>query len=74
MNNQNNQPLSNLERKLTQMNAPYKVSDAYKIFGKSSNDRDQKPSVFWDPETGHISKYKACDTISVQSEAPEKEC
>ena len=73
MNNAKKQPLSNLERKLIQMNAPYKISEAYKIFGKSSNVDEQKPSVFWDPETGHISKYKTCNSPAPVPEDAERE-
>ena len=49
------QPLSNFEKTLKQLNAPYKKSKGYELFGKQNK---SETSVFWDTNMGYVQKYE----------------
>lgn len=49
--------LSNFQKGLNQLNAPYKKSDAYVIFGNKKSCRGNVSS-FWDTDAGFVDKYK----------------
>lgn len=48
--------LSNFQKELNNLNAPYKKTEAYEIFG--NNKRKNNISTFWDAEAGFVDKYK----------------
>ena len=48
--------LSNFQKEVNQLNAPYKITEAYEIF--SNNKRKNSISTFWDAEAGFVDKYK----------------
>lgn len=52
----NTEELSNFQKNLNQLKAPYKKTEAYEIFGNKKG--NPNVSVFWDAEVGFVDKYK----------------
>ena len=57
--NNETEELSNFQKRLKQLNVPYKKTEAYEIFGNRKGKKSV--STFWDTEVGHIDKYKNVD-------------
>jgi len=57
--NSEKEELSNFQKGLKQLNAPYKKTEAYEIFGNMKS--KSNVSVFWDTEAGFVDKYKDVD-------------
>ncbi len=49
--------MSDLQRMLRQLNAPYKKSTAYEVFGDVKQD-DSEVSMFWNSITDYVVKYE----------------
>lgn len=54
--------MSNLQKKIHQLGAPYKKSTAYKVFG-NVNRENSKVSSFWKAKVDYVAKYKNAKMI-----------
>ncbi|MGN0973453.1 MAG: hypothetical protein ACI4OT_01785 [Bacilli bacterium] len=50
--------LTDLKKMLHQLNAPYKRTEAYEIFGDKIAPHDPRVSVFWDTQIHYVVKYE----------------
>ena len=50
--------LSDFQKNLKQLNAPYKKSEAYVVFG-DNNSKGENVSSFWNTDAGYVPKYKS---------------
>ena len=67
--------LSNLQKWIKRLSAPYIETEEYKIFGEGKREhvgRARKPSVFWDTKIGYVVKYKNAPLTSTESEKSEQ--
>lgn len=42
------------------LSAPYKISEAYKMYGNSPPKRDKRWSTFWDTDVIYVPRFEYC--------------